>query len=271
MWSELTIIGSAGSVNLLRARILEDSREWDLEADRPPLSDTWFKVGSELELDGRLSISVEPSAANLGNANQLLLELERILPTASSVNWNGRVRQVWPLIDSFVMQDALDSFGYLGTFTLPTKPGDWSSPAQSVPTFGYLQTQITLGTTNLHGHYPTEEIPISHGIQRTEGTLIETGDGLWLPASISQVLHARAVTPEAAFKAALDITENARTATYLDARSRTWDLLGLRRVSRRYTKYAKVEVQCDFIPASRYDSGLYPANDLFPSNTLFPR
>lgn len=269
-WAQFTLSGPAGSVSFSRARIEDDSRFWDIESSRPPLSNIWFKYGSKQEKEGRLGIVVEPTARNLGNTNALLQNLEKIAPSANQLSWQGRNRALYGLAGDFQMGPG--EYGYSVRFALATLPGDWSSPAVAVPSFGYAATQLSIGSVEIPGFYPDERLPIARRFELTEYGVSELGDLLYLPSTLNVVAHARATTPEAAFKLALEVTEAARTADVVDARSRYWSVFGLRSAKRRYTKYAKVEVALEFLPSGRYDpsSALFPSSTLFPSNTLLP-
>jgi hypothetical protein len=253
MSSVLTITHGGGSINYDRWwRITEDSLEFDVKSSRPPLSDVWFRHGTLKQSSGRLGILLTPTLRDEAATNAQISALLSALPSVSSISVDGRARSVYGVTSQSVSPT---EFGMAIQAEFHCREGDWAQGAATPwdREFG-LRLTGSVGTLHLMTDYPSESQNFQRSIEMGLGGMVEKGDLKWNPTSL--IVRARAIgaSQAQAWATMVRICNIARTITSLTLNGNTINIFGCKRMSRSYVGYTKINIELEFLPASR----IYP-------------
>jgi hypothetical protein len=123
---QLLIRHAGGDLLLEHARILEEEEGYDLDADRPPFSETTFTEGTGEALPATLQISARLQGQSLGEADTMLAELENAARSATTILWRDRERGTTGMTDEMMIIPVLR--GYRVDFRLAMTSRDWAYP-----------------------------------------------------------------------------------------------------------------------------------------------
>jgi hypothetical protein len=253
MASTLTLNHAGGALNFDQWwRITEDSLEFDVNSSRPPLSDTWFRYGSLKQSAGRLGFAFIPTLKNEANTQAKIDDLLTALETVSSVAIDGRSRDVYGVVSQ---STSPTESGMAVQFSLACIEGDWAQGAASPWNRGF-GIRLTGSSHSLHlmADLPSESQSFQRNITLGDNGMVESGDKKWNPSTLTLRASAIGATPAQAWATMVRICSIARTIASLSINGKTVNIFGCKRISRSYVGYTKINIELEFLPASR----IYP-------------
>ena len=218
---------SGGSLTLNKFNITQDEITYDLNVTRTPYGTNWFSYGTGDELSQLLSVRVPTNTLNGASKPSILSAKD-----CTSITYNGFTRNTYGFTGNY--QEQATNVGYLQTFEIACS-AEWSAGAASA---GSVSSDISLthsgGTLQLCSKPPQQSLLTNRSaIRGTSSVRIEGDLGL---TPVSLIVEAKAVgsTYQSMWASMVQISNAAKTATRFNFGASQTDLLGLKKLSRRY-------------------------------------